>query len=86
LFFLVIKHLWRNEAAEFSLDQFGQLQRRRVLQPGPDYLRTDRQSVRREAGRNRGSATSRSRAAATTRKHWVCKKKPKKAASDDASC
>jgi hypothetical protein len=37
LFFLVIKHLWRNEAAEFSLDQFGQLQRRRVLQPGPDY-------------------------------------------------
>jgi hypothetical protein len=38
LFFLVIKHLWRNEAAEFSLDQFGQLQRRRVLQPGPDDL------------------------------------------------
>jgi hypothetical protein len=35
LFFLIIKHFWRNEAAEFSLDQFGQLQRRRVLQPGP---------------------------------------------------
>jgi len=51
LFFLVIKHLWRNEAAEFSLDQFGQLQRRRVLQPGPDHLHADRQSVRREAGR-----------------------------------
>jgi hypothetical protein len=29
LFFLVIKHLWWNETAEFSLDQFGQLQRRR---------------------------------------------------------
>jgi len=28
LFFLVIKHLWWNETAEFSLDQFGQLQRR----------------------------------------------------------
>jgi hypothetical protein len=28
LFFLIIKHRWRNEAAEFPLDQFGQLQRR----------------------------------------------------------
>jgi hypothetical protein len=34
LFFLLIKHLWRNEAAEFSLDQSGQLQRRAILQPG----------------------------------------------------
>jgi hypothetical protein len=34
LFFLLIKHLWRNEAAEFSLDQFGQPQRRAILQPG----------------------------------------------------
>jgi multidrug efflux pump subunit AcrA (membrane-fusion protein) len=39
LFFLVIKHLWRNEATEFSLDQFGQLQRRRALQPLPQFDR-----------------------------------------------
>jgi hypothetical protein len=33
IFFLVIKDLWRNEAGEFSLDQFGQLQRMLAL-PG----------------------------------------------------
>jgi hypothetical protein len=29
----------RSETAEFSLDPFGQLQRRRVLQPGPTICR-----------------------------------------------
>src|SRR3984893_12072262 len=51
---LAIKHRWRLKPAEFAFDQLGKLQRRGVFQPRADDLNADRQSIRREAGRNRG--------------------------------
>jgi hypothetical protein len=42
LSFLVIKSLWWNETAEFSLDQFGQLQRRREGPVSEERKVTDR--------------------------------------------
>src|SRR3954462_8964502 len=52
--FSIIKHRWWPEGTEFPLDQFGELQGRAVFQPGADDLHADRQSIRREAGRDRG--------------------------------
>ena len=42
----IIKHRRRNEAAEFALDQFGQLQGRAILKPRADDLHADRQALR----------------------------------------
>src|SRR5947207_5767555 len=51
---LIIKHRRWNEAAEFTLDQFGQPQRRTVFQPWADDLHADRQALRRKSNRDRG--------------------------------
>src|SRR4029077_8383146 len=56
---LIVERRRRHEAAEFALDQFGQSQRRAILQPRADDLDAHRQAVLRKSGRDRSCRQAR---------------------------